>query len=335
MLANVRVRLEGTSLVFYATDNELSMSCSIDCDTCGPGFDVLLPVGRFHSMISESRADFVVIEAGETTLRVELGSADYELPTAKPEEFPITKPTVGTSVTVNARGLRKAIQQTNFCTDVTSNRYQLSGVHFDINEGRASFVGTDGRRLAHSYIVAAEQVKMTGIIPLKATKSIVGICDQDGWAVIIADLNSITVQVGGCTMTSRLVEGRYPNWKMVVPDVTRYVNVPFSADILGSSLRQAAIVSDKETRGVDMVFTQGEVTLQTATAETGRSKVSLPVAYDGDLLSMRIDHKFAGDFCKAVEPGSMIEALFHSPTTPMVFRSGTGYEYVIMPMASM
>ena len=333
VLSNVRVRREDRNLVFYATDSELSMSCAIPCETCDPGFDVLLPVGRFQSMISESNAETLVIDDGET-IRIELGLADYELPTAKPEEFPITKPTTGKQLTLNARGLRRALQQTNFCTDMASNRYQLSGVYFDVRDCKASFVATDGRRLAHSFIAANEDYAMTGIIPQKATKAMIGICDQEGHALIVSDLNSITVFVGGCTLTSRLVEGRYPNWRLVVPDVTRYTNIPFQADMLGSGLRQAAIVSDKETRGVDMVFTAGEVTLQSATAESGRSKVSLPVAYEGDQLAMRIDYKFAGDFCRAVDSGSTIEVLVHSPSSPMMFRSGDGYEYVVMPMAS-
>ena len=335
ILSNVRVRWkENDTVTLYATDMDVFISCDVVCMEVKPRFDCLLNAAKFHSILSETKSENIEIESDENEIHVTCGSADFRIPTSNPQEFPVQAKVEGDWVTVAARGMRTAINRTQFCTDTASTRYQLGGVHYekDAKETSLNFVGTDGRRLAHATIAADGESKLDGIIPMKAARAIMAICDQDGDCMLTADLNSVQVEVGGAVVISRLVEGRYPAWRKVMPDYKHYTLVPVHAGLLGSSIRQAAIVSDAETRGVDMTFTQGSIQFSAASAETGRSKVAIPVAYDGDPLAITVDFKFVGEFCKAVDPATIIDMMVGKPTEPAVLKAAD-YQYVIMPMA--
>lgn len=333
ILANVRVTERDGKAVLSATDIEIFISAEVDCIYVDSGFDVLLPVGKFHSIISEAKSDEIAIEVTDSEVEISLSGADYTLPTSNPKEFPVFSRKDGDNVTINARAVRAAIRQTSFCADVSSTRYSLGGVHYETDEGRMIFVASDGRRLAHSSAAATVWKTIDGIIPMKAAKAISDICDCDGDCLISADLNAITISVGGCLLNSRLVEGRFPNWRRVIPDKSNYARVPIPAEALGTAVRQAAIVSDKETRGVTLNFSAGTLLLSAATAESGRSKVSVVVSYEGEPVELNIDYRFVGDFCKAVESGSLIDLLIRTHREPMILCCGDSYEYVVMPMA--
>ena len=240
----------------------------------------------------------------------------------------------GDSTTVNARALRQAIQRTQFCTDVASNRYALGGIHYEkaAAESTLHIVGTDGRRLANAMVQGSGGDRLDGIIPMKASKAIMNACDMDGDCCITANSSKIQVTAGNAVVTSPLVEGRYPNWRQIVPNSSSYTEVPIPASLLGSSVRQASIVSDLETRGINLDFSEGELRLSAAAAQSGRSKVVIPVAFQGEPKNLILDYKFIGDFCKAIDGGTIVDIMIGDHRAPIVLRSGSDYQYIVMPM---
>jgi DNA polymerase-3 subunit beta len=132
---------------------------------------------------------------------------------------------------------------------------------------------------------------------------------------------------------SRLVEGRYPNWRQVFPQRENAVQLEMTVGPLFAALRQAAIVTDHESRGIDFTFADGTLKLEASTAEIGESHIDLPIAYDGEPIVLTMDHRYVADFCKVLDNETNFILEIESGASPALLTTDDGYGYVIMPMA--
>jgi DNA polymerase-3 subunit beta len=100
-----------------------------------------------------------------------------------------------------------------------------------------------------------------------------------------------------------------------------------------AAVRQAAIVTSEESRGVDFTFGEGSLVLSGQTAEVGQSRVELPIAYDGKPLAITLDPRFVIDFLKALESERSFTIDLQDSDAAAVCSTDDGYGYVIMPLA--
>ena len=100
-----------------------------------------------------------------------------------------------------------------------------------------------------------------------------------------------------------------------------------------AALRQAAIVTDHESRGIDFTFADGTLKLEASTAEIGESQIELPIAYDGEPITLTMDHRYVADFCKVLDNEAAFMIEIESGASPALLTTEDGYGYVIMPMA--
>jgi DNA polymerase-3 subunit beta len=102
---------------------------------------------------------------------------------------------------------------------------------------------------------------------------------------------------------------------------------------LYSAVRQAAIFTDSESRGVDFVFGDGNLMLRASVAESGNSRVELPVAYSGPNVVLALDNRYVSDFLRVLDPEVTITMDMVDGESAALFATDDGYGYVIMPMA--
>ncbi len=156
--------------------------------------------------------------------------------------------------------------------------------------------------------------------------------DKDGSIEIAARENELMVRTAQCVLTSRLVEGRYPNWRQVIPTRDKSVRIELTVGPLFAGLRQAAVVVDQESRGIDFKFGNGTLKMEANTAEIGESQVELPIAYDGEDITVTLDNRFVADFCKVLPAESTIVLDIEAANRPALLTTEDGYAYVIMPI---
>src|SRR5262249_8649410 len=132
------------------------------------------------------------------------------------------------------------------------------------------------------------------------------ISDTDNEVHFAARGNDVLLRTPRCTFYSRLVEGRFPRWRDVFPQRRDAPRIDIQVGPLHSAIRQAAVVLSAESRGIDFTFADGTLTLSGATAETGQSKVEMPVAYTGPQLVVALDHRFVLEFLKVLSPEATI-----------------------------
>ena len=236
--------------------------------------------------------------------------------------------------------LRDAIRRTLFATDVESTRYALGGVLVEPGPNGLTLAATDSRRLAVVEFPCSKHGDPAGgpasgaVIPSKAMslieRSIAGAEDDEVW--IAMRNNDVLIKSGNGTIVSRLVEGRFPKYRQVIP-----AESPIAIDMVAgpfyTAVRQAQIVTSDESRGVDFTFHDGTLTLQSQAADVGASKIELPISYSGDSLTITFDPKYVTDFLKVLDPETSFVLNLTDGESQAVARVGGDYTYVIMPLS--
>lgn len=339
ILQNVKLEVRDGSAILMATDLEIGVRVEV------PGVEVeaagtaVLPINRFQSILRESSDASLRVETDGQNLVVSGQHSEFRLPAENPDEFPaVASFSESKYHEIPARLFKELIRRTIFATDNESSRYALGGVLLELGADQCVAVGTDGRRLAKmagpGKSVGGHQTgDNTTIVPTKAMHLIErALTDADAEIQIAARSNDILVKSPRVTIYSRLVEGRFPRWRDVFPQrggkqIDLLVG-PFHA-----AVRQAAIVTSDESRGVDFTFGGGKVLLSGRAADIGQSRVELPVPYDGEEVSITLDPRFLSDFLKVLDPGKSFTLELKDSESAAVCSTEDGYGYVIMPLA--
>lgn len=339
ILQNIKLEVQADRATLLATDLETGIRIDIaGVDAEQPG-GILLPVGRFGSILTENSDANLRMESDGQTILVRGDRSEFKLPAADPHEFPsVVEFNESRYQTAPARLVRELIRRTVFATDNESSRYALGGVLLEFGPGKITAVGTDGRRLAKMEGPATSvgdhhTVEGMTIVPSKAMTLIERtLVDPDAEVQIAARGNDVLVRCGRITIYSRLVEGRFPRWRDVVPQR----NVHKIALVVGpfySAVRQAAIVTSEESRGIDFSFAGGRLILAARAADTGQARVELPIDYSGGEVGIALDPRFVSDFLRVLDPESSITFDIKDSEAAAMLLTDDGYNYVIMPLA--
>lgn len=339
ILQNVKLEVRGDSATLMATDLEIGVRVEVPGVQAEAAGSAVLPINRFSSILRESSDATLHIETDGQNLVVAGQHSEFRLPAENSDEFPAVASFNETKYhEIPARLFKELIRRTAFATDNESSRYALGGVLLELADDTAVAVGTDGRRLAKmagpSKSIGGHQTgDATTIVPTKAVQLIErSLSDADAEIQIAIHANDILVKSPRATYYSRLVEGRFPRWRDVFPQhAGKQISLlvgPFHA-----AVRQAAIVTSDESRGVDFTFGDGKVLLSGRSADVGQSRVELPVPYDGEEISITLDPRFLSDFLKVLNADQQFNLELKDAEHAAVCSTDDGYGYVIMPLA--
>ena len=341
ILQNVKITASAGKLTLTATDMEVGIRLDLD-----EGVEIeaegtaLLPVQRTMAILRENNDETLSFETDDSGVQVTGSRSKFKLPGNNPDEFPAVAGFEEDKYHVlPTRLFRGMVKRTVFATDAESTRYALGGVLLEMDDAEVIAVGTDGRRMAKMQ-GSGETVgghATTGnrtIVPTRAIQLMErALDDKDETVDVAARNNDLLLRTPRAVIYSRLVEGRYPNWRDAFPERENAVRVDMTVGPFFAALRQAAIVTDHESRGIDFTFADGTLKLEANTAEIGESQIELPISYDGEPITLTMDHRYVADFCKVLDNESTFVLEIESGASPALLTTDDGYGYVIMPMA--
>ncbi len=340
ILQNVKLDVTDDGAVLTATDLEVGMRLTVPGVTADATGSALLQVARFGSILRETADPVIKIETDGRGTIVRGERSEFRLPAENPDEFPtVAQFSEGGYLEVPARLLRELIRRTVFATDNESSRYALGGVLLEFRDGELTAVGTDGRRLAvmkgpANAVNGYKQADTMTIVPTRAMQLIErSITDGDAEVQIAARANDILVRTPRAVIYSRLVEGRFPKWRDVFPRREGTQKIALVVGQAYSAVRQAAIVTSEESRGVDFTFAEGKAVLSGRGAETGQSRIELPIAYDGPPITIALDPRYVSDFFRVLDAEKTFTLELKDGESAAVCLTDDGYSYVIMPLA--
>jgi DNA polymerase-3 subunit beta len=341
ILENLRLIVEENGARLQATDLEtigLTMELrSVRVDEPG---DVLIPAAQLVQMLRALTDEEVVLESGDSSVRISGEYSEYELPAEDPQLYPeVAGFEEGDSHQVQADALRRLIERVVFATAQESFRYAMNGVLWELDEEKVRLVATDGRRLAIADGVAirhgAHASQGSPVVPTRAMTILERNLGDPGEPVFVRlRQQDCLFRTSRLVLHARLVEGRFPPYREVIPkNVT--AKVTLTAGPLLAAVKQAAVVADPERgHGVDLTFQRNKLVLEASSQDRGgRAKVQLPIEYAGEKLEVRFNPRFLVEMLSVLDADQEVVFEYQGREKAAAFRAGSDYLYVVMPMA--
>jgi DNA polymerase-3 subunit beta len=311
----------------------------IEVVNAGPDGDITVPARKLVD-ICKSLPDGVDInfsvEDGRVTVKA--GRSRFTLSTLPAAEFPTVEAGEGeVDLELSQSLVRQMIERTGFAMAQQDVRYYLNGMYLEIKAGRLRFVATDGHRLALCTApgeLAAEDKSV--IVPRKGILELARLLDGDGSVTLIVGSNHIRAVTDQFTFTSKLVDGKFPEYERVLP---KSPDKAVSGD--RSELKQAftrtAILSNEKYRGVRLSLSDGALEITANNPEQEQAEESVPVDYAGDVLEVGFNVSYLLDVMGVLSGNTVRMSLSDSASSALIEEgeavSGEAEAlYVVMPM---
>jgi DNA polymerase-3 subunit beta len=339
VLRNLKTLAEPDRCTLLATDLELGIRLEVRGITVDEPGEALLPAGKVLAILRESTDDELAIEADAQTCLVRGQFNEFEMGGEDPADFPDVPAFTGDNFhELTAGMLREMIRRTIFAAATENPRYAVTGVLWELEGDVARLVATDGRRLAVAQGVATSQgghdtKGQTHVVPTKAMQLLErNLQDPDERVRVSLRPNEALFKTDRAMIYSRLVEGRYPPYREVFPKKPT-VKLPLVVGPFHAAVRQAAIMTDDESKKVVFSFGKKKLTMQARGAQTGRSKVELPIEYDGKAIEIAFDPKYLTEMLRVLNPEDALVLELIDGNSVALFRLGENYSYIVMPLS--
>jgi DNA polymerase-3 subunit beta len=339
ILGNILLTAEGNRLQISATDLDLSITCNVSAKVSKDGVTTV-PGRTFADMVRELPDEDVAVAVTGNRVEIKTGRGLYRVSGMAAEEFP-KLPAISTDQEIAVPGdqLKSMVRRTAYAVSVDPTRPALNGVLWQANGEQMFMVATDGHRLAR---VAIADNRLGGhkgelIIPPKALSLVLKIMGDstDDVGVALGEKN-ILFHIGAAVVTTRLIEGPYPNYEQVIPQ-SNDKRLIVDAATLMAGVRRVAVLSNSLTHQVKFALSNGKLELSAANQDIGgEAKESLVCQYEGEDLEIGYNANYVLDMLKNYEEGDVVFELATSVSAGIVraAKEEKGQEYLclIMPL---
>lgn len=339
ILRNIKAVASRTGCTLMATDLELGVQLEIRSpDVREPG-EAILPAARLTSILRESSDKHLTLEADSEKVTVTGESNEFEMPSEDPADFPdLPEFPEGKHHEIKAGVLKNMIRKTAFAAARESSRFAMNGVLWELDNDTAKLVATDSKRLA---LMSGPAKEVGGhstaggqhIVPTKAMALLErNLHDDDETIKIVLRPNDALFKTERAIVYTRLVEGRFPPYKDIVPKKAN-ARIPIPVGSFLRAVRQAAVMIDDESKRVVFHFSSGKLKLGAQGATTGRSKVEMPLEYTGPDIEIAFDPSYLTDMLKVLNEDDPLTLDLIDGSKPALFRNRSDYQYLVMPLA--
>lgn len=334
ILANILLNLRGEILFITATDLEVEMKTSAQVEAEGE-MDITVPARKMIDICRAlpENAEIKIILEGER-MTVVSGASKFTLGTLPAKDYPLIEPTVAINrFSVSGNKLKKLIEKTHFAMAQQDVRYYLNGMLLEVREGRIRTVATDGHRLATSENAIEQAPEFQVIIPRKAVLELAKLLNDvsDTVSVEISP-NHIRLSIGSTNFTSKLVDGKFPDYNRVIPENSEKI-VYADRETLKNALYRTAILSNEKYRGIRFKLTNNYLELLAHNPEQEEAKEELEIEYQGEELIIGFNVGYLIEVLNVLETDRVKLLLNDSNSSCLVEEeSSSNNQYVIMPM---
>jgi DNA polymerase-3 subunit beta len=303
ILSNILIEAGQNEITVTATDLTVGVRCTAQAKVLEPG-STTLPARRFAQLLREMNVSYIEMATDEKDVsQIIADSSSFRMNGMPRSDFPELPSLKGFEpVLVPQKDLKEALYQTSFAVSREDTRYMLTGVMVSVQDSKALFVGTDGKRLARAVLAVTcpDTTTFECIIPAKAVDEILKtLSDSDEPAALYFMRDKIAVQVSNRLVISKLLTGDFPDIDRIIPRQFSCV-VPLHKEELSALLRQMSLFILETTQSARFSFTEGSLNLSANAADIGDGKVSMAIHYSGPRFDI------------AFHPGFFLDILKHS-----------------------
>ncbi|MGI9291747.1 MAG: DNA polymerase III subunit beta [Gammaproteobacteria bacterium] len=336
VLANVLLHADDGVLSITATDLEVELVARSEVESIEHPGDITVP-GRKLLDICRALPDGanVSLSLKADRLTVQSGRSKFVLSTLPAAEFPVVENIdADRELTITQKDLRHLLDKTHFSMAQQDVRYYLNGLLLETGNGKLRTVATDGHRLAlcDIPIEGADGAINQVIVPRKGVLELQRLLEGDETVQIAVGSNHIRIEVGDIRFTSKLIDGRFPDYDRVIPSNESHV-LKGDREAIRHSLQRAAILSNEKYRGVRLEFNSGNIKVLANNPDQEEAEDEVEVDYTGDSMEIGFNVNYLLDALAAVD-NETVEVGLVDPNSSCVLR-GPGEKnslYVVMPM---
>lgn len=344
ILSNVLIKTIDNKIQLAATDLEIGIKSLVNGEIIAPG-SITIPAKKFSEIVHElpstsesgDPAKIKITTTSNDRVEIECERARFRVVGLADEEFPSLPDLGETFLTLNSNVLRQMIQKTIFAASTEETRHFLNGVYLIADDTFLKMVATDGRRLAVVTKKLDEPIgqKLGIIIPTKTVNNITRIFTEEEDVKIAVLENQIIFANQETVLTSRLIEGEYPDYQAVInPVLKNEIVMRAKTEQLFSVIRRVSLLANLKTPSIKIEAHNEELIVTASTPELGEAHEQMQASIDGGKIEIAFNARFIMDVLRNIETQEVIlkfrDSLSPVLVTPSV--DDSSYLCIIMPM---
>jgi DNA polymerase-3 subunit beta len=320
-----------------ATDMEVGLRLTLDAEIARPG-EVVLPARLLLDVVRALPGPEVILSLRTTEQDVEIlsGSAAFYLRTLRNEDFPHLPAAVPTdALSLDAAAFIDTVLRVSRSASRDETRPVLTGILVSAAENELRMVATDSYRLSVKATVLNDPVPtpLEANVPARALAEVVRVAQQAESEVIEISRseNQIIFTVERAVLSSRLIDGQFPNYRLLLPDSADH-ELTVDREELAAVVRRISLMAQKNAP-LRLRFSEGQLLISANTPDVGEARESLPVPFAGEAFEIGFNAEFLRDGLESVESEQVVIRLT-SPLRPGLIESadGTEFTYLVMPI---
>lgn len=337
ILSNVLMSASDGAVNFTATDLDIEITESAGGNVAAPG-DVTAPAHTLYDIARKlpDGAEVSLMIGNDGRLEVDAGRSHFTLPLLPPGDFPkMTADGFTHNFSMNAKDLARLIDKTKFAISTEETRYYLNGIYFHAAENKLRTVATDGHRLALCEMpIPAGAEGLPGIIiPRKTVAELRRLIDGSESDVSLSVSESkIRFTVGSAVLTSKLIDGTFPDYDRVIPKGNDKELV-IDNKVFASAVDRVATISAEKSRSIKLTLSGDTLALAVNNPEHGNANEDLMVDYGHEDLEIGFNAKYLLDVTTQIG-GRDIHFHLSDPAAPALVKDpqDDGALFVLMPL---
>ncbi len=339
VLSNVLIVVDGDQLSLTGTDLEVELIGRITLREMGQSGEVTVPARKLVDICKNLPSQVNLnVQLIEEKLIIKAGRSRFTLSTLPATDFPsVEEGTQNLEFSVSQQLLHRLIERTSIAMAQQDVRYYLNGMLFEINSDKFITVATDGHRLAYCHAEAS--IDITGpqqvVVPRKGVIELNRLvaADMDEPVNIVLTANHIRATTGSCTFTSKLVDGKFPDYQNVIPkNNTKLVTI--DREEFRQTLNRAAILSNEKYRGVTLILEENILKVLANNPEQEKAEESMDIVYDGGALEVGFNVGYLLDILSVISTKNVLLSLEDASSSILIEpeNSSGDARYIVMPM---
>jgi len=333
ILSNALIHVEDNQMCITTTDLDISIRCIIPCEVEKAG-STTLPVRRLVNVVKELNEGnvFVEVDSNEVAL-FKSGSINRELYGLPTRDFPPIPVTEGKFYYRIDQGvLKEMFRKTSYAASQDEMRRVLNGVLLAFKDNKLTMVATDGRRLAlvDHEIEFPPEAATEIILPTKAVLELTRVLENEGEVRIYVQKNQAVFEMGTTVISSKLVDGVYPNYRQVIPGGCDE-RVTIEREELLRAVRGALSMTTDKSKAIRMTFAANQLEIYIKSPEVGEGRETIPVKYAGKEISIVFNPDYVMDPLKNMDDDEIFFELSDG-YSPALLKCNVPFLYVLMPL---
>ncbi len=338
ILENIYISVKDNKLSFVGTDLEIELSSDVEIKADEEGATTTSAKKMLDICKALPSDCFILMETDENRLYLKGVRSRFELTTLPSEDYPLLDDIdFNNEITIPEKSLKELFDNTAFSMANQDVRYYLNGLYLEISGNIIKTVTTDGHRLAVSKYESDTAMSGSGsslIIPRKGVLELSRLLDGTSELPLTLYLsdNHIRIQKNNIRFTSKLIDGKYPDYQAAIPVSSTY-HIELDRLVFRDTLARVAILSNEKFRGIRLRFFEGVMTLHSTNPEKEMAEEEIDVNYAGEMLEIGFNVSYLLDAVNHLNSNTIVLHISNPDSSALLSAmDDESTKYVVMPI---